>query len=195
MLTSVVVAVVAFASTNIDDIFVLLGFFANPKLKPGHVVVGQYLGIAALVAAALLGSLLTLAVPDRYIGFLGVLPILIGIWHLWSAWHSTDETNEVRKPSASALGTIFSAAAVTIANGGDNIAVYVPLFSRQSPTAILAICGVFAVMVAAWCIAAQWLVGHPALGAPIRRWGGRVMPLVLIALGAYILLSSGAINL
>jgi cadmium resistance protein CadD (predicted permease) len=185
---------VAFASTNIDDLFVLLGFFANPKLKARHVVAGQYLGIAALVAAALVGALLTLAVPDRYIGYLGVLPILIGVWHLWSAWHSTDDPGEVQTPTSCALGTGFATAAVTVANGSDNIAVYVPLFSRQPLSAILAICGVFAVMVAVWCLAAQWLVYHRTLGAPIRRWGGRAMPLVLIALGAYILISSGAIG-
>jgi cadmium resistance protein CadD (predicted permease) len=41
------IAVVLFVSTNIDDVFVLLGFFSDPKVKFRHVVLGQYLGIGA----------------------------------------------------------------------------------------------------------------------------------------------------
>lgn len=36
-----------FVSTNIDGVFVLLGFFADPRFKAKHVVIGQYFGIAA----------------------------------------------------------------------------------------------------------------------------------------------------
>ena len=39
---SVGIAIVLSASTNIDDVFALLGFFADPKFKARHVVVGQY---------------------------------------------------------------------------------------------------------------------------------------------------------
>jgi len=41
-------AIVAFAATNIDDIFVLTLFFAQKHLKHWHIVAGQYLGLAGL---------------------------------------------------------------------------------------------------------------------------------------------------
>jgi cadmium resistance protein CadD (predicted permease) len=41
-------AIVLFASTNVDDLFVLLGFFSDPKLRARDIVVGQYAGIATL---------------------------------------------------------------------------------------------------------------------------------------------------
>jgi len=41
-------AIVAFAATNIDDIFVLTLFFAQNHLKHWHIVAGQYLGLAGL---------------------------------------------------------------------------------------------------------------------------------------------------
>jgi cadmium resistance protein CadD (predicted permease) len=193
MLTSLALTAIAFASTNIDDAFVLVGFFSNRKMRRAAIVVGQFLGIGAVVASALVCSLLTLAVPDRYIGFLGVLPILIGVWHLWNAWSSGGSSADEQRQRAP--GVVASVALVTIANCGDNIAVYIPLFSRQSMTGSLAICAVFAVMTAIWCGIAWVLVGHPKLGAPIWRWGGRIMPLVLIGVGVYILISSGAIHL
>jgi cadmium resistance protein CadD (predicted permease) len=53
---TILVSVAAFASTNIDDIFVLLGFFSAPAFRTRHVVLGQYLGIGALVAVSLVCS-------------------------------------------------------------------------------------------------------------------------------------------
>jgi cadmium resistance protein CadD (predicted permease) len=182
---------VAFVSTNIDDAFVLVGFFSDARMRTASVVAGQFLGITALTAAAIAFSLLTFALPDRDVGLLGILPVLIGIWHLWKALRSDD--GDAHPPVG--FGAVLSVAAVTVANGGDNIAVYVPLFSRQTFTGTLAICAVFAAMTAVWCVAGAALVGHPKLGAPLRRWGSRIMPLVLIALGVFILISSGALRL
>jgi cadmium resistance protein CadD (predicted permease) len=192
MLEPVVLAVTAFASTNIDDGFVLLAFFGDPRFKGRDVIVGQYAGMAALTLAAVAFALLAYAIPGRYIGLMGILPILIGGLRLSKAWRSRNETGpgEVRP---AALDGIAAVAGVTIANGGDNIAVYVPLFARASPMATAAICGVFAAMVAVWCFAAHLLIRHRTFGAAVQTWGRWVTPFVLVALGAYILLRSGAL--
>lgn len=76
--------------------------------------------------------------------------------------------------------------AVTLANGGDNVAVYTPLFATRGAGAVTLLVGVFAVMMALWLLAAHALVRHPALGPPIRRIGRYALPLVLIGLGILI---------
>jgi hypothetical protein len=43
--------VALFTSTNIDDIFLLAAFFADPHLRPRNIVAGQFLGITGLTAA------------------------------------------------------------------------------------------------------------------------------------------------
>jgi cadmium resistance protein CadD (predicted permease) len=48
-------AIVAFAATNLDDIFVLTLFFAQKNLRRWHIVVGQYLGLAGLITVSLVG--------------------------------------------------------------------------------------------------------------------------------------------
>ena len=40
-------AVVAFTSTNIDDAFVLVGFFADKSFRTHEVIIGQYTGMSA----------------------------------------------------------------------------------------------------------------------------------------------------
>ena len=44
------IGISAFVATNIDDIFVLMLFYANSKFKPFQIVLGQYLGIGLLVS-------------------------------------------------------------------------------------------------------------------------------------------------
>ncbi len=189
MLATIAVSVVAFVSTNVDDIFVLLGFFADPAFRARHVVIGQYLGIGTLVAVSLLCSLIALVIPPAYIGLLGLLPIGIGAKKLWEAWRGKDDGAEDGHPAPGAH-KILAVAAVTAANGGDNIGVYVPMLATHSIDETLVIIAVFAAMTALWCLVAHHLVNHRALGAPIRRYGQLLLPWVLIAIGIAILLEN-----
>ncbi|KMO27322.1 hypothetical protein VQ02_33415, partial [Methylobacterium variabile] len=81
-LTDLGVAVALFASTNIDDIVVLIGFFSDPRYRPHQIVIGQSLGIAALVLASLAGSLLSLVLAPAWLGFLGLVPVALGVHRL-----------------------------------------------------------------------------------------------------------------
>ena len=48
-------------------------------------------------------------------------------------------------------------------------------------------------MTAVWCALGYVAVNNPLIGTHVRRYGHRVLPFVLIALGLYIL--SGAVSL
>jgi cadmium resistance protein CadD (predicted permease) len=192
LLSSVGLAVVLFVTTNIDDVFVLLTFFADPKFRARQVVVGQYLGLAALVAVSSLASLISLVLAAPYVGLLGLLPIVIGLKKLVDAWQGTDDDDAVQPAS---LGNVLTVAAVTVANGGDNIGVYTPVFATATRAEFLTISAVFAVMIAGWCAFAHWLVHHPALGPPIRRVAHITAPFVLIGIGLFVLYAAGSLSL
>lgn len=191
------VAIATFASTNIDDIFVLLGFFADPKFRLRQIVIGQYLGIAALYGVSAVASFLVLVIPAAYIGLLGLAPIYFGLKRLWEFWNGieTGDNPEDHEKASVGHGNIVAVALVTIANGGDNISIYTPLFATRSAYEILTIGCIFAVLTAVWLWAAHSLVNHPKLGAPIRRHGHRVVPFILIALGILILYEAGTARL
>jgi cadmium resistance protein CadD (predicted permease) len=190
-------AIALFASTNVDDVFVLVGFFADPKFRARDIVLGQYSGIAALFGVAVAASLLSLVIPRAYLGLLGVAPILIGAKKLLDLYRQRDKKEETleRQSNARAYGRVATVALVTIANGGDNIGIYAPSFAIRSPDEIAVIALVFVVMAALWCFAAHSMVNHPKLGAPIRRYGHRVAPIVLIGLGILILYQAGSFRL
>jgi cadmium resistance protein CadD (predicted permease) len=169
--------VAAFAATNLDDLFLLVAWFAAGRTRTRDIVLGQVLGIAALFAASAAVSLLALSIPSVDLRWLGLVPIILAVRML--AKPKTEETPE-------APG-FLAVTAVTVANGADNLAVYIPLFATSGAAAIAVYGAVFMVMTALWCAGAGWLVRHPAAGAPLRRWGPRLVPWVLVALGVWIL--------
>jgi cadmium resistance protein CadD (predicted permease) len=201
LLTVIGVGVVVFATTNIDDILLLAVFFADGALRPRAVVVGQFVGIGLLTAVSAVAAFTALAIPEGWIGLLGLAPLGLGIRGLYSLWRSRDagESEEADRPQAGetrAGRAIYSqsiaVALVTVANGGDNLGVYIPLFSREFSW-VPVYTGVFAVMTALSCAAGYWLVRHPLLGARIRRYGHAALPPVLIGLGLHILSDARAL--
>ncbi|AWN54091.1 cadmium resistance transporter [Methylobacterium sp. 17Sr1-1] len=191
LLTDLGVALVLFASTNLDDIVVLIGFFSDPRYRPGQIVVGQGLGIAALVLAALAGALLSLAVPPAWLGLLGLVPIGLGCRRLVTL---RDEAEDEPARGAASLGNTLAVAGVTIANGGDNLGIYTPVFATAPTSRLILFVAVFAVMTALWLALARGLVRHPALSAPIRRFGRVATPFVLIGIGAMVLVEAGTVS-
>ena len=193
---------IVFASTNIDDIFLLAAFFADPRLRHRSIVVGQYLGIGALVLVSALTALLALAVPDGWVALLGVLPLILGIGRLLALRTDTvgreggrDEhpiQEQAHNAERGLRSQVLAVASVTVANGGDNVGVYVPLFATTLE-AITTYALTFAAMTGVWCALAYLLVNNRMLGAAIGRYGHAVLPIVLIVLGVYIL--SGALVL
>jgi cadmium resistance protein CadD (predicted permease) len=194
---ALILGITLFAATNIDDIFVLLGFFADPKFRAHRVVIGQYLGIATLVAISLLAALIALVIPPAYVGLLGLAPIAIGTRKLIDLWCGRDRGEEEleRHPASAARGQVLAVAAVTIANGGDNLGVYTPVFAVRSGIETAVIIAVFVLMTALWCAIAHWLVHHRTIGVPIRKYGHLILPPLLIGLGLSVLLESGSFAL
>ena len=86
-------------------------------------------------------------------------------------------------------------AAVTIANGTDNISIYVPLFASSTWQSLLIILGVFFILVGVLCYAAYKLTCHQAIAQLLTHYGNKFMPFVLVGLGAFIVVDSGTLSL
>jgi cadmium resistance protein CadD (predicted permease) len=181
-------AITLFASTNIDDLVVLIGFFADRRFRARAIVAGQFAGLTALFLVSAAGSLLSLVIPKAYLGLLGIFPIVIGIRKL------SDLRPDASAPENSSEGSVAGVALVTIANGGDNIGIYIPAFAVHSGAEVGVIAMVFVAMTALWCMLAHWMVNHRRFGAPLRRYGHIFAPLVLIGLGIVIIYKAGTIG-
>jgi cadmium resistance protein CadD (predicted permease) len=192
-------AVGLFAVTSIDDLLVLALFFGQAGGSRAHVlriVAGQYLGFAAIVAVSIAGAAGAAALPPWLIPYLGVLPLVLGLRAGWATWsrHHTTPGGVVRSTAPDTPG-VSQVAAVTFANGGDNIGVYVPVFTVAGVGGTARYAIVFFIGVAAWCAAGRFFATRPVVARTLSRWGDLVLPVVLIGIGLLILIDGNAFGL
>ncbi|MFE2970857.1 cadmium resistance transporter [Streptomyces sp. NPDC059340] len=185
-----------FAVTNIDDILILALFFAQGAGHRGstrRIVLGQYLGFAAILAVAVAAAFGATFLPEAAIPYLGLLPLALGLKAAWQAWKDHREGAGGEEEQAKEGGpSPLEVAAVTFANGGDNIGVYVPVFATAGIGGMTVYAVVFLVLVAVWCFAGRYFATRPVIAKALARWGHVLLPLVLTAIGLLILIKGGA---
>jgi cadmium resistance protein CadD (predicted permease) len=193
MLADLGAAIVVFVVTNVDDILLLAALFGS-GLAVRAVVAGQFLGIAVLTGASVGTAYAATAVPTAWVHWLGLLPIAMGLWLLVQvirkrgagAPDRPDDVAAEQQFEAKLHSQVLGVTAITIANGGDNLSVYIPLFANEI-AALPVYVAVFAVLTGAWCWLGFVLVKNPIGGAVMERWGHILLPFVLIAIGVHIL--------
>ncbi|NJL47562.1 MAG: transporter [Leptolyngbyaceae cyanobacterium SM2_5_2] len=203
-------AVTAIATTFDDNIYLAMFFSkTNHTFRPRHIVVGEILGFTGLVTISLLGFLAGLMIDHVWIGLLGFLPIAIGVNALLSrpSGHGDDAVDvSVANPThphyrrvrqTSLWHTLrdpqtYKVSAVTLANGGNNLAIYIPLFASTSLPRLSIILAVCYAAIGLWLTLSYSLIRQPQTAFIMARYVRRAFPFVLIWLGASILIDSGS---
>ncbi|ACK68322.1 cadmium resistance transporter [Rippkaea orientalis PCC 8801] len=199
--------ILSFIATNLDDLLILTLFFSQNKNKSQvySIVIGQYIGFTMIILASLPGFVGGLIIPKEWIGFLGLVPLIIGIKSLFDQpdnnpniqltepiFNTTSSSIDIRRYLNS---TVLYVASITIANGGDNIGIYLSLFSQRNLLDLTIILIIFYCLVALWCCLAYWLVKHPIIAKLLIKYGSVITPFVLIILGIFIFIDSGTFRL
>jgi cadmium resistance transport/sequestration family protein len=208
---AIATGITAFVATNIDDILILMVFFSqsNFTFRPWHIVLGQYLGFGIILLASLPGFFGGLILQKEWIGLLGFVPIGIGLYRLWRPEQEEKVVQTIsqegrdqfsRFPGFAKLSQLippqtYQVAMITLANGGDNIGIYIPLFANSSLASLSVILIVFLFLVGLWCYIAFQLVQHPAIAHILTHYGEAIVPFVLIGLGIFILKDSESYRL
>lgn len=222
MISTIITAFISFASTNIDDIFILMLFFSqiNNGMEKRYIIIGQYLGIILLITISIIGALGVSLIPSEYVGLLGLVPIYLGVKACID--HEKDHKNnvdidqrqiqnsedlELRKITNIKEEGILSfvmkfinpsvvkVLGLTFANGADNIGIYIPLFSSMSLMDIFITVIVFMFSIALWCFIGMKLAEHSLIQRIIEKYKNIFIPIVFIGLGIFILIESETISL
>jgi cadmium resistance protein CadD (predicted permease) len=188
-----------FAVTNFDDIVILSLFFSQGAGKRGsarRVIAGQYLAFTAILAVAIAVTVGASFLPKAALPYLGLLPIALGLRDASKVWKNRKPSDSGERAESGQGGpTILKVATTTFANGGDNIGVYVPVFTNVGASGTVVYCVVFLVLVGIWCAAGRFVATRPVIARPLSRWGHILLPVVLITIGLLILIEGGAFGL
>jgi len=183
-------AVGVFVGTNLDDFALLLVFvlgMPQEGIRPPQIVFGQYLGFSALLLVSGVAAAGLRTVPEHWVGLLGFVPIGLGVVGLVRAGPDPPVTPD----AMASVRNVAAIATVTVANGVDNVSVYVLLFRQLNLTDTIITTVVFLLLLAVWCTTAL-AVGRRARLVPGAVRASRLAaPLVLVAIGVYLLSHTG----
>jgi cadmium resistance protein CadD (predicted permease) len=197
------IGIAAFVSTNIDDLLILMAFFATPKFSTFQIVLGQYIGMGSLIVVSLLGFLIALVVPRNLIGLIGLFPIAIGIKELLELHKKSNDDNnnkdneeeeekelakrDLQRSRKIAYVPFLTVAAVTF-SGGEEIGIYTSLFATNNEVSqIITLVSVVMVLTGFWCGLANYFINHSFLADRFCHIAARLLPFVLIGLGIYVM--------
>ena len=181
----IVVASLAFVGTMFDNYFAFATqLIVTDRARYRRVGWGQASGIVALtILAAVVGSLLA-PIPLPWVGVLSVAPFALGV-HAWRKRH--------QPPSEQFRRGAITTFTLTLALGGDNLAVWIPLLRANGVLHAVITVMVFTVWEVLFIVSAQALTGHPR----VVRWGSEhaasVIPWVYFGLGVLILFECGTL--
>lgn len=186
-------AYIAFGATAVDDLIIVTILFTSSRAtgrpRPTTIVLGQHAGFAIIVGTSLAAAAGMQSISDRWVGLLGLIPIALGTRGLWRLRLRNGETTAAQPPIASSVAGI---AAITLANGSDNIGVFTPLFRNLPPTTALLTAAGFMASAGALCALGALLGSHRGTVAILRKVDHWLVPAVFIAIGVLIMASTGA---
>lgn len=122
--------VVVALSTTADDTIYLTSLFIEGS-KIWIVILGELIGFAILVSVSLL---ISHSLPHLHL--LGLIPISIGLYKL----RGQDKAGKGQSRKSSSL---ISVILLNLSSGGNNMAIFIPLFSKEDPWPFILTCYLF----------------------------------------------------
>ena len=177
-LAAVGLGIGTFLGTGIDNFFALAAqLVITDPTRHRRVRYAFVAGMAVLLGfAGAIGSALSVF-SVRWIGLLAVAPIGLAVAH----WLGRTNSLETQRRG------VVTTFAVTLALGGDNIAIWVPLLRSQGVFrgVIVSVTIVLLSLVSAY--AAQLLVSRPSLIRFGERWSSRLTPYLYVTLALVVM--------
>ena len=182
----VIVASLAFIGTMCDNFFAFAAqLLVTDRSRYRRVSWAQASGVIFLILiSGAIGSLLA-PIPTRWIGIFAIAPWVLAA----HAWRSRDKA--VHEQFRRGAITTFT---LTLALGGDNIAVWIPLLRANGAVHALVTLVVFAFWEVIFLISAQALITHPRVVTWGEQHAKSFAPWIYVALGVLILVECGTLR-
>ena len=195
IISTLVQALVLFVATNIDHLALLTLWFVHGQNRPGttaRICAGQYVGFGVILAVTIVLSAISgLVIPQEYLRFLGLIPLALGIkaaiGEIRERVGSRDFEDEDEAQLKGKKVSVGAVALVTMANGGDEVAAYLPVFALSTWWQIALFSAVFLVLAGVLLALARFITGRMGLAELLERFEAIIFPSVLILLGVLIL--------
>ncbi len=184
--TIITVSVLAYLATNMDNFAILTALFAKYRGDTASVLVGHLLSVAATLAIAGLIGEAANAVSVQYLGYLGIVPIAMGVFWIYR-WFYPANAEEPAVPIRGGRAATLATFLTLMSSSSDTLLTQAIVFA-DTAAQIDWLIGVsvflFATLLA---VLAVYGVRHPRVGPVIEPYAVRIAPLIMIVVGVYVL--------
>ena len=188
ILAVVALAASAFVGTNLDNLILLAAFLSRYRSQTRIVTAGYISGMFFIAVICVVIAKAGDFIPVEYFGFLGVIPILIGLKALFELFRP-EKTKEAITiaPGVSSKAIFMSVLVTQFANGADSIISFSLIFADTKAGLDLPIFLTFMAMSGVFAGLAYYSMNHQKASEVLNRFGQYVTPFILIFVGFYIL--------
>ena len=178
----------AFIGTNLDNLLLLVAMYARYARQSATVTAGFVFGMMLICLVALLLGETGDYMPLDWLGWLGLVPMTMGILALWKLFRKTGAGTPDDFAESDSRRNIFLLLLTTqLSNGADTIITFTILFAESGDPADYLLVPTFLAMIGVFAGLAYYSVKQAKLGRILRRYGQYVTPVILILVGFYIL--------
>jgi len=182
LITALGLVPVAYAATNIDNLFIMASLGAG-RASRGHLVAGFVAASCVVLLIASMAMFIDRMMPPELLGYLGLVPVSIGIYLLLFS------SAQAEQPASRAT-TWPAISGLLIANSGDTIFAIGPLFAESGSNARIGLALGFALIATVWLLLILNVSERVARSDLLSRLGHRMAPWMMILVGLYILSDS-----
>ena len=185
-------AISCFVATNLDNLLLLVVLQgANPGRRRA-VLLGYLSAVLLVILVSGIGVMIGEVLDAGLVGFLGIVPLLLGCRMLYVAWLRERDPEEGVDAVAdhSFAGLWAGTTGLMMGNSGDSIAVLLPLLAESGRSGELTVVISYLVCGLLWAWLAALVSGQRSLARRIERRGEKIVPWVMIGVGIYILLDT-----
>lgn len=191
-LTLVGLVISGFVATSIDNLLILVVLLGANSERRSAVLIGFIVSSVLVICLSVLGVAIGSMIGANLIGYLGLVPLLLGIQMLYVAYRGgqrdTEHVDSLTKRTES--GIWFSTFVLMFSNSGDSIAVFLPLLAESGGGALSVIICSYLVMALLWAGLSYMISGQRSLARRIEHRAEKIVPWIMIGVGAYILLDT-----
>ena len=184
-LTIIALVAGSYAATNMDNLTILVSWMLAGNISRASVARGYAMATIAVLAVSTILGLSSYAIPVGFIGYLGVIPIGLGVWSLVGQFRG----NQQGEVDAGA-GAAFGIGATLTANSVDSIIVFAPLLADSQMVIDAYIASTFIVVAAVWYWMAKFASQRAAKLNVVTKIAGWLAPFIMIFVGIYILMNT-----
>jgi cadmium resistance protein CadD (predicted permease) len=183
-MTILILVASGFAATNLDNFLLLVGWMLSGRASSGRLLIAYAIAVVAVLLASLAFGLSANAIPVNYIGYLGLVPVVLGLKLLADQLRGRSQGLSSQGTGGFSVGAI---ATTWFSNSVDTMLVFAPLLADSNATTDRTIVPAYLAMAVAWFLAARLFSKRAARLRRVVMAAQWLTPLIMIAIGFYIL--------